>query len=93
MPSAKTIARLMANGRYTLSKSETVTIVAIEQGVPLLVEARAGFLSVFFGIGIFPILKLYIAEQYPTELRGEGAGIGEAVSRLLGGVVATYYAS
>jgi hypothetical protein len=30
----------MTNGRDTLSKSETVTIAAIEQGVPLLVEAR-----------------------------------------------------
>ena len=40
VPSARTIARLMTNGRDTLSKSETVTIAAIEQGVPLLVEAR-----------------------------------------------------
>jgi transposase len=30
----------MTNGRDTLSKSETVTIAATEQGVPLLVEAR-----------------------------------------------------
>lgn len=51
----------------------------------------AGFLASFFGIGIFPILKLYIAEQYPTQLRGAGSGIGEAVSRLIGGVGATYY--
>jgi transposase len=40
VPSARTIARLMTNGRDTLSKSETVTIAAIEQGVLLLVEAR-----------------------------------------------------
>jgi len=40
VPSSRTIARLMTNGRDTLSKSETVTIAAIEQGVPLLVEAR-----------------------------------------------------
>lgn len=40
VPSARTIARLMTNGRDALSKSETVTIAAIEQGVPLLVEAR-----------------------------------------------------
>ena len=30
----------MTNGRDLLSKSETVTIAAIEAGVPLLVEAR-----------------------------------------------------
>lgn len=40
VPSARTIARLMTIGRDTLSKSETVTIAAIEQGVPLLVEAQ-----------------------------------------------------
>ncbi len=40
VPSARTIARLMTTGRDTLSKSETVTIAAIEHGVPLLVEAR-----------------------------------------------------
>jgi transposase len=40
VPSARTIARLMTTGRDTLTKSETVTIAAIEGGVPLLVEAR-----------------------------------------------------
>lgn len=39
-PSARTIARLMTIGRDNLSKSETVTVAAIEGGVPLLVEAR-----------------------------------------------------
>lgn len=39
-PSARTIARLMTTGRDTLSKSETVTVAAVECGVPLLVEAR-----------------------------------------------------
>ena len=39
-PSARTIARLMTNGRDQLSKAETVTVVAIEGGVEILVEAR-----------------------------------------------------
>ena len=39
-PSARTVARLMTIGRDDLSKSQTVTIAAIENGVPLLVEAR-----------------------------------------------------
>lgn len=39
-PSARTIARLMTVGRDHLSKSESVTIAAIEAGVPSLVEAR-----------------------------------------------------
>lgn len=40
VPSARTIARLMTTGRDNLSMSETVTIAAIEHGVPPLVEAR-----------------------------------------------------
>jgi transposase len=40
IPSARTIARLMTIGRNNLSKAETVTITAIETGVPCLVEAR-----------------------------------------------------
>ncbi|MGV1873399.1 ISL3 family transposase [Agrobacterium rosae] len=39
-PSARTVARLMTIGRDDLSKSQTVTIAAIEGGVPQLVEAR-----------------------------------------------------
>ena len=40
VPSARTIARLMTVGRDGLSKAETVIVAAIEDGVPLLVEAR-----------------------------------------------------
>jgi len=40
IPSARTIARLMTVGRDTLSKAETVTVAAVEAGVPPLVEAR-----------------------------------------------------
>ena len=34
------IARLMTIGRDTIAKAETVTIAAIEAGIPALVEAR-----------------------------------------------------
>src|SRR6185312_49830 len=40
IPSARTIARLMTVERDTLSKADTVTVAAIEAGVPTLVEAR-----------------------------------------------------
>jgi len=40
VPSARTIARLMATSRDNLSKADTVTIAAIEGGVPARVEAR-----------------------------------------------------
>jgi len=39
-PAARTIARLLTDGRDRLSRSETITVAAIEGGVPLLVEAR-----------------------------------------------------
>jgi transposase len=39
-PAARTIARLMTVGRDRLSRSDAVTVAAIEDGVPLLVEAR-----------------------------------------------------
>jgi transposase len=40
VPSARTVARLMTIDRDGLSKAQTVTVAAIEGGVPLLVEAR-----------------------------------------------------
>src|SRR3984885_10168199 len=40
IPSARKIARLMTIGRDLLTKAETVTVAAIETGVPTLVEAR-----------------------------------------------------
>jgi transposase len=40
VPSARTIARLMTTARDHLTKSDTVTIAAIEAGVPILVQAR-----------------------------------------------------
>ena len=40
IPSARTIARLMTVGRDLLTKAETITVAAIEAGVPTLVEAR-----------------------------------------------------
>jgi transposase len=41
VPSARTIARLMTTARDHLSKADTVTVAAIELGVPMLVEARS----------------------------------------------------
>jgi transposase len=39
-PAARTMARLLTIGRDRLSKSETITVAAVEGGVPLLIEAR-----------------------------------------------------
>ncbi len=40
VPSARTVARLMTTGRERLTRSEAVTVAAIEGGVPALAEAR-----------------------------------------------------
>jgi hypothetical protein len=40
IPSARTIAPLMTTARDHLSKADTATIAAIEDGVPALVDAR-----------------------------------------------------
>ena len=52
-----------------------------------------GTILAFCGNALFSICKLYIAEQYPTVLRGKGAGCGEAVSRIFGGVLSAYILS
>ena len=41
VPSARTIAHWVTTARNNLSKSNTVTMAAIEAGVPMLVEARS----------------------------------------------------
>lgn len=51
----------------------------------------AGFLTSFFGLGIFPVSKLSSAEQYPTELRGRGVYLNEMTARTLSGIVTTYF--
>jgi hypothetical protein len=40
-PSARTLARLMGMGRNHLTKADTLTVAAIEAGVPSLADARS----------------------------------------------------
>jgi transposase len=49
IPSARTIARLMTTGRDMLTKAETITVAAIEDGVPRLVDARE-LIAMFHGM-------------------------------------------
>ncbi|WP_206879791.1 MFS transporter [Alicyclobacillus mali (ex Roth et al. 2021)] len=51
----------------------------------------AGFLTAFFGLGIFPVSKLSVAEQYPTEVRGRGVYVAEMIARGMSGIVTTYF--
>lgn len=50
-----------------------------------------GLLTAFFGLGVYPVSKMYIAEQYPTRVRAEGVYMNEMSGRLLAGIVTTYF--
>lgn len=79
---------------YIISASlAAICCVILTQVTELSWWLITGIALAFFGNALFAICKLYIAEQYPTELRGTGVGFGEAVSRILGGVLAAYYVS
>lgn len=53
--------------------------------------AAAGLLTSFFGLGIFPVSKLCVAEQYPTQVRGRGVYLDELVARALSGIATTFF--
>lgn len=57
---------------------------------PILVWI-AGFLTAFFGLGVFPVAKISVAEQFPTRLRGEGVYFSEMTARVLSGGVTVYF--
>jgi len=59
--------------------------VVLPLGAPWLVFA-IGFPLGFFGSGIFSGLAVYLAELYPTELRGAAQGFGYNIGRGIGAV-------
>jgi MFS family permease len=59
--------------------------VWLPQGVPWLVFA-IGFPYGFFGNGIFSGLAAYLAELYPTDVRGAGQGFCYNIGRALGAI-------
>ena len=62
--------------------------LAYGNSVPLVL--LSGIVVGFFGLGIYPVVKIYIAEQYPTAIRGFGSGSAESFARLIGGVAFVY---
>lgn len=62
--------------------------LALSSSVEL--QVTAGLLVGFFGLGIYPVTKLYVAEQFPTAIRGWGTGTTESFARLFGGTVFIY---
>ena len=69
----------------------TVGCIVMAQATGMTILVIGAFVAAFFGFGTLPIAKIYIAEQYPTHLRGTGSSVGESAARLLGGVLAPYY--
>lgn len=65
-------------------------LIGLAYGSTFAVLLGAGLLVGFFGLGIFPVTKLYVAEQFPTDIRGFGAATAESFGRLFGGVVFVY---
>lgn len=51
----------------------------------------AGVLIAWFGLGSFSLPKMYMAEQYPTRLRGVGTSTGEMLTRAATGGVLVYF--
>ncbi len=51
----------------------------------------AGVLIAWCGLGSFPVSKMYMAEQYPTRLRGLGTSTGEMISRAATGGLLVYF--
>lgn len=79
--------------RWGLVAIMTITTLGtIALGLPLptagvVVAAVVVWGCVYAG---FPLAKLYMAEQFPTRLRGSGSMLGESITRFLGGVVLVY---
>ncbi|MHB1627543.1 MAG: MFS transporter [Bacilli bacterium] len=53
--------------------------------------ALPALITAFFGVGINFLNKVYMAEQFPTALRGTGVSNGEAFGRFLSGIVGIYF--
>src|SRR5579883_2331084 len=65
-------------------------LFGLAYGNSIPVVLLCGIAVGFFGLGIYPVVKIYIAEQYPTVIRGFGSSSAESFARLLGGVVFVY---
>ena len=44
----------------------------------------------FTALSIFPAVRMYLSEQFPTALRGRGHFFGESFARMFAGVMAAF---
>ena len=82
VPSARTIARLMTTARDYMSKADTVTIAAIETGVPNLVDARTltGRFQTMIRARAEDDLRPWIAAASQSLIASFAAGISKDIS-------------
>ena len=78
-PAIMLYALLSACGLAGLALGHSITLLLL-----------SGVVVGFFGLGIYPVTKLYVAEQFPTPVRGLGAGSTESFGRFFGGVAFIY---
>lgn len=73
---------------YMLVASVGLVLLTLRQEVGIVMVVVGGLAAAWFGLGSFSVPKMYMAEQYPTLLRGLGTSTGEMISRgLTGGVL------
>ena len=66
-------------------------LLTLEPVVGIVVVVIGVIATAWFGLGSFSIPKMYMAEQYPTRLRGLGTSVGEMISRgLTGGILVAF---
>lgn len=65
----------------------TLGTIALGLPLPTAGVVVAALIVWAFDYAGFPLAKLYMAEQFPTRLRGSGSMLGESITRFLGGVV------
>lgn len=75
-------------GIYMVLASIGLVLLTLQTVAGTAVVVIGAVLAAWFGLGSFSVPKMYMAEQYPTRLRGLGTSMGEMISRgLTGGIV------
>jgi putative MFS transporter len=67
-----------------------IAMAALGQSLSQTATIVAALVVWGFDYAGFPLAKLYMAEQFPTRLRGTGSMLGESITRFIGGVVLVY---
>jgi len=68
-----------------------LALFLLGRGLPTPFLVLTAVTAWFFGVGNFAVPKLYMAEQFPAQLRATGSAVGEVITRVLFGVVLAYY--